>query len=71
MQNGYIYVFKNLIVYNDIRIEIILFIRNFILFFGAYFHSSFSSSIEIDQLFPKGIIPFNHITFGNFLSPEL
>lgn len=53
-----------IIVYNGIRIGIILFIISEILFFfsffWAYFHSSLSPSIEIGQLWPPlGIIPFN------------
>lgn len=52
------------IVYNGIRIGIILFIISEILFFfsffWAYFHSSLSPSIEIGQSWPPlGIIPFN------------
>lgn len=52
------------IVYNGIRIGIILFIISeiffFFSFFWAYFHSALSPSTEIGQLWPpKGIIPFN------------
>lgn len=53
-----------IIVYNGIRIGIILFIISEVLFFfsffWAYFHSSLSPSMEIGQLWPPlGIIPFN------------
>jgi len=52
------------IVYNGIRIGIILFIISevlfFISFFWAYFHISLSPDLEIGQLWsPKGINPFN------------
>jgi len=53
-----------IIVYNGIRIGIILFITSeilfFVSFFWAYFHASLSPAIEIGQLWPpKGIAPFN------------
>jgi len=53
-----------IIVYNGIRIGIILFIISevlfFVSFFWAYFHSSLSPAIEIGQSWPPaGIIPFN------------
>lgn len=56
--------FHTPIVYNGIRLGIILFITSEVLFFfsffWAYFHSSLSPSIEIGQSWPpKGIIPFN------------
>lgn len=52
------------LVYNGIRMGIILFIVSEILFFfsffWAYFHSSLSPAIEIGQSWPPlGIIPFN------------
>lgn len=52
------------IVYNGMRLGIILFIISEVLFFfsffWAYFHSSLSPSVEIGQSWPpKGITPFN------------